>query len=129
VGKGATSSISAASAGARDAGDGGLDVHGEPRRGPPQNEWLLVKKPDSFVRKSSIVDAEPRSILSGLTVEELAESSAVAKRLEDRARELGAKEGAIDSRRLVAMLCAHPDVPDPMADNSVLHRRGYLYEL
>jgi bifunctional non-homologous end joining protein LigD len=108
---------------------GGLDVHGEPLRGPPQNEWLLVKKPDPFVKKESVVDAEPRSVLSGLTVEELAESAAVAKKLEDRARELGAKEGIVDSRHLVAMLCTNPEVPDPMVDGSPLDRRGWLYEL
>jgi bifunctional non-homologous end joining protein LigD len=123
------SSATSARALSNDGRDGGLDVHGEPRRGPPPNEWLLVKKPDAFVKKESIVDAEPRSILSGLTVEELTASASVAKRLEERARELGAKEGAVDSRRLVAMLCTHPDVPDPMADGSLLHRRGYIYEL
>ncbi|MET0592208.1 MAG: DNA ligase D, partial [Polyangiaceae bacterium] len=112
-----------------DSRDGGLDVHGEPRRGPPPNEWLLVKKPDAFVKKESIVDAEPRSVLSGLTVEELTESAVVIEKLEDRARELGAKEGAVDSRKLTAMLCTHPDVPDPMADGSLLHRKGYIYEL
>jgi len=107
----------------------GLDVHGEPHRGAPQREWLLVKKPDPFVKKVSIVDAEPRSVLSGLTVEELAESATVAKKLEDRARQLGAKEGTVDSRRLVAMLCTNPEVPDPLADDSLLDRPGWLYEL
>jgi bifunctional non-homologous end joining protein LigD len=108
---------------------GGLDVHGEPMRGAPQNEWLLVKKPDPYIKKESIVDTEPRSVLSGLTVEELAESAAVGKKLEERARELGAKEGAVDSRRLVAMLCTHPEVSEPLADGSLLDRRGWLYEL
>ncbi|HMJ56333.1 MAG TPA: DNA ligase D [Polyangiaceae bacterium] len=108
----------------------GLDVHGEPHRaGAPQNEWLLLKKPDAYVKKESIVDTEPRSILSGLTVEELAESTAVAKKLEERARQLGAKEGTVDSRHLVAMLCINPEVPDPLADGAMLDRRGWLYEL
>jgi bifunctional non-homologous end joining protein LigD len=53
----------------------------------------------------------------------------VARRLEDRARQLGAKEGVVDSRHLVAMLCINPDVPDPLADGSPLDRRGWLYEL
>ena len=110
-------------------GRNGLDVHGEPMRGAPQSEWLLVKKPDAFVKNESIVDAEPRSILSGLTVEELAGSAAVAKKLEDRARQLGAKEGVVDSRHLVTMLCTHPEVPEPLADGSLLDRHGWLYEL
>jgi len=108
---------------------GGLDVHGEPLRGPPQNEWLLLKKPDPYVKKQSIVDAEPRSILSGLTVEELAESATVAQKIEERARQLGAKEGVVDSRHLVAMLCTNPEVPEPLADGSPLDRPGWLYEL
>jgi len=107
----------------------GLDVHGEPMRGAPQSEWLLVKKPDPFVKKESIVDVEPRSVLSGLTVEELAGSADLAKKLEDRARQLGAKEGIVDSRHLVAMLCTHPEVPEPLAAGSLLDRRGWLYEL
>jgi len=107
----------------------GLDVHGEPHRGPPQNEWLLLKKPDAFVKKESIVDAEPRSVLSGLTVEELYESTAVAKKLEERAREQGAKEGAVDARHLTAMLCTNPEIAEPLADGSPLDRRGWIYEL
>jgi bifunctional non-homologous end joining protein LigD len=118
----------AARPGSDGARGGDLDVHGEPMRGA-QNEWLLVKKPDPYVKKESIVDTEPRSVLSGLTVEELAESASVAKKLEERARELGAKEGAVDSRRLVAMLCTHPEVSEPLADGSLLDRRGWLYEL
>jgi bifunctional non-homologous end joining protein LigD len=107
-----------------------VDVHGEPSRGgPPQNEWLLIKKPDAYVKKESIVDREPRSILSGLTVEELAESATVAKRLEERARELGAKEGIVDSRHLVAMLCTNSEISEPLADESPLDRRGWFYEL
>jgi bifunctional non-homologous end joining protein LigD len=117
------------SGGAENSAREGLDVHGEPHRGPPQNEWLLLKKPDPYVKKESVVDAEPRSVLSGLTVEELAESSAVTRKLEDRARQLGAKEGAVDSRRLVAMLCLSSEVPEPLADGSPLDRRGWFYEL
>jgi bifunctional non-homologous end joining protein LigD len=97
------------------------DVHGEGGAGAPQREWLLLKKPDAHVRKGSIVDEEPRSILSGLTVEELAESREVAKRLEVRAGELGAKPGLVDGRRLVPMLCTSTDIP--------IDRKGWLYEL
>jgi bifunctional non-homologous end joining protein LigD len=99
-----------------------LDVHGEEHAGAPQREWLLLKKPDAHVKKGgSIVEDEPRSVLSGLTVEELAESVDVAKRLEERAAELGAKPGAVDSPHLVPMLCSSEDVP--------LDRKGWLYEL
>jgi len=98
-----------------------LDVHGEEHKGAPQREWLLLKKPDPYVKKVSIVDEEPRSVLSGLTVEELAESAEVAKRLEAGAGELGAKPGMVDGRRLSPMLCV---TGDPAID-----RKGWLYEL
>ena len=98
-----------------------LDVHGEERGGGPQREWLLLKKPDGFVRKTSIVDDEPRSVLSGLTVEELYESADVAKRLLMHAGELGAKPGVVEARRLSPMLCANVDVP--------VAEKGWLYEL
>ena len=98
-----------------------LDVHGEEASGS-QREWLLMKKTDPFVKKGSVVDEEPRSVLSGLTVEELAESNEVAKRLEAHAGELGAKPGLVDGRRISPMLCANVDTP-------VVDRKGWLYEL
>src|SRR5262249_23447275 len=88
-----------------------LDVHGEEPTGGPQREWLLLKKPDGHVKKGSVVDDEPRSVLSGLTVEELYESAEVAKRLEVHAGELGAKPGMVDGRQLSPMLCTAVDVP------------------
>jgi bifunctional non-homologous end joining protein LigD len=99
----------------------GTDVHGEAAQGP-QREWLLLKKPDAYVKTGSLVDEEPRSVLSGLTVEELAESTRVAKALETRAEELGAKPGIIDGRRLHPMLCASAEEP-------ASQRPGWLFEL
>jgi bifunctional non-homologous end joining protein LigD len=94
------------------------DAHHEDKS---QREWLLLKKPDAYAKKGSIVDDEPRSVLSGLTVEELRESVDVSKRLEARAEALGAKPGALDGGRLVPMLCTSTEVP---AD-----RPGFVYEL
>ena len=37
-------------------------------------EWLLLKKTDVHAKKGAIVEEQPRSVLSGLLVEELAES-------------------------------------------------------
>src|SRR5262249_20601216 len=58
----------------------------------------------------------------GLTVEELAESTDVANRLEQLASELGAKPGAVDGRRLVPMLAT-------TTDDALFDRTGYFYEL
>ncbi len=99
-----------------------LDAHGEAvLPGDAQREWLLLKKPDAHVKKSSIVDDEPRSVLSGLTVEELAESTTVVRQLALRAEKLGAKSGVVDGRSLSPMLCANTEGP--------IDRSGWVYEL
>lgn len=54
------------------------------------DEWLLFKKKDDFSSKERrIVDELPRSVFSGLTVEELENKDAVARRLEKEARAIG----------------------------------------
>src|SRR5450432_2748495 len=98
----------------------GLSLHGDEDEGP-QREWLLLKKPDAHVKKGSIVDDEPRSVLSGLTVEELRESVGVVQRLEQQAEKMGAKPGVVDGRKIVPMLAATTEAPQ--------QRPGWLYEL
>jgi bifunctional non-homologous end joining protein LigD len=98
----------------------GQSLHADEDDGP-QREWLLLKKPDGFVKKGSIVDDEPRSVLSGLTVEELRESVDVVKRLERDAEKMGAKQGMVDGRKIVPMLAATTDAPQ--------QRAGWLFEL
>jgi bifunctional non-homologous end joining protein LigD len=100
----------------------GQGLNGDEDEGP-QREWLLLKKPDGYVKKgSSIVDEEPRSVLSGLTVEELRESVGVVEHLEKRAAELGAEHGNVDGRKIVPMLAA-------TVDGTPHQRAGWLYEL
>src|SRR6185503_6275031 len=73
------------------------------------NEWLLFKKTDAWSSPTRDLLAEqPRSVLSGITVEE-------------RAAELGAPIGVVDPRRIEPMLCAHEGAPD--------HGEGWIYEL
>jgi bifunctional non-homologous end joining protein LigD len=91
------------------------------KRGP--NEWLLIKKEDSFASKTrDVAVEEPRSVLSGLTVEELGRAVKIQGELEERAKGLaGAKAGRPDGTKIVPMLCAttNVDLDDP----------GLLYEL
>jgi bifunctional non-homologous end joining protein LigD len=86
-------------------------------------EWLLLKKEDSFASKTrDITVEEPRSVLSGLTVEERSRSLAIQADLEERARSLrGARPGRPDGTKIVPMLCSttNVDLDDP----------GLLYEL
>ncbi|HKQ68242.1 MAG TPA: DNA polymerase ligase N-terminal domain-containing protein, partial [Polyangiaceae bacterium] len=95
--------------------------HDDELSGGDQREWLLLKKPDPHAKKGSIVDEEPRSVLSGLTVEELAQSTTVSQRLEALAEKEGAPRGFVDGRKLSPMLAATTDLP--------LDRAGWIYEL
>lgn len=89
-----------------------------PRR---QEEWLLIKRDDAFARDQDITETKPRSVLSGMTVEELAEADAIYERAVDRARSSGARLGSLLASQLTPMLCSLQDVT---AD-----RAGWIYEL
>lgn len=87
-----------------------------------KDQWLLIKKNDEFADpKRDIVVEEPRSILSGLTVEELYRKSEIAAEVEKDAESLGAVRGDVDARRTVPMLCGTTEVP--------LDDTSRLYEL
>jgi bifunctional non-homologous end joining protein LigD len=45
--------------------------------------WLLIKKRDQFATTENVFDAHPRSVLSGLTLEELAGAPAADRKLAD----------------------------------------------
>lgn len=85
-------------------------------------EWLLLKKSDAFASKERdpVRDA-PRSILSGLTVEELLRAREIGAELEARAAALGAPVGRFEAKKMVPMLCAQSGAPD--------HGDAWLYEL
>jgi bifunctional non-homologous end joining protein LigD len=86
------------------------------------NEWLFFKKADAHAKAGvDLVAEKPRSILSGLTVKELAEAPAIARRTEELAAKLGAPEGAVRAKDLSPMLCSLTGAPD--------HGAEWLYEL
>jgi len=75
-------------------------------------EWLLLKKRDSHSSaERDITKEEPRSILSGLTVEELGRAPDIAKQIEDEAAALGAPERTLGQRSISPMLCASGPIP------------------
>jgi bifunctional non-homologous end joining protein LigD len=86
------------------------------------NHWLLVKKtdPHASTTRDLIVD-EPHSVLSGLTVEELARLKDIVGELEAEAEALGAPAGAVPTHKLTPMLCSSNEVD--------LCDRQRLYEL
>jgi bifunctional non-homologous end joining protein LigD len=47
-----------------------------------QENWLLIKKRDEFANeKDDLIEAHPRSILSGLTIEEMRDTSAIGQQI------------------------------------------------
>jgi len=71
-----------------------------------QRQWLLLKKQDQYCRPGEDVTVrQPHSVLSGLTITELAHKAELAKALEQEAAELGAKPGRIHTPDFVPMLC------------------------
>src|SRR5688500_12127748 len=76
------------------------------RKGQPDNGWLLVKKTDPYADPTAgeIIEKEPRSVLSGLTVAEIAGAPRIAAEVEARAAALGAPARNVDGRKLTPML-------------------------
>jgi bifunctional non-homologous end joining protein LigD len=71
------------------------------------NEWLLIKKQDAFSHPpGDVLELEPYSVMSGLSVVELAERERVVGELEAEAERLGAVRAPLDVSSLVPMLCA-----------------------
>jgi bifunctional non-homologous end joining protein LigD len=73
-------------------------------------EWLLIKKQDAHVTDRNLLETEPRSVLSGMTVDELLRAKELAAEIEARARDLGALERGLDASKLVPMRPSHDEV-------------------
>ena len=56
------------------------------RKGDPKDEknWLLIKKRDQYATTENVFEAHPRSVLSGFTIEEIAEAPAAERKLADK---------------------------------------------
>jgi len=71
------------------------------------NEWLLIKKQDAFAHPpGDVLVEQPHSVLSGLTVADLAARERVVSELEAEAEALGAIRAPLDVSSLTPMLCA-----------------------
>jgi bifunctional non-homologous end joining protein LigD len=69
-------------------------------------QWLLVKKQDSHASKRDLTVEEPRSILGGLTIDELFRRDALSAELTAAAASAGAEAGDVKADDLTPMLCA-----------------------
>jgi bifunctional non-homologous end joining protein LigD len=56
------------------------------RNADPKDEknWLLIKKRDQYATNEDVFEMHPRSVLSGLTIEELADAPAAERKLADK---------------------------------------------
>ncbi len=70
------------------------------------NHWLLIKKRDAFASEDDVLAGDPRSVLSGLTIQELADRDKVVAAVEAEAERLGAARHPVDVRTMEPMLCA-----------------------
>jgi bifunctional non-homologous end joining protein LigD len=93
-------------------------------KGETGNEWLLFKKQDEYANPSRDIIAElPRSVLSGLTIDELDQREAIARAHVERAKKLGARVNA----KAITDLAGHPA---PLADTTANApvTRAWLYD-
>jgi bifunctional non-homologous end joining protein LigD len=77
----------------------------------PSKEWLLIKKVDGFSRTEDAQTFAQESILSGLTVEELAEGESRAADLRGRLEQLGAERAPVEVSKLKLMLAETREEP------------------
>jgi bifunctional non-homologous end joining protein LigD len=86
-----------------------------------QDQWLLIKRDDAFASDEDVSAAKPRSVLSGMTVQDLGDAERLYEEALGEAKAAGAKRGVVQASRLTPMLCTLEDVPVDRAD--------WIYEL
>jgi len=86
-----------------------------------QNQWLLIKRDDAFATDEDVTECRPRSVLSGMTVQDLGDAGRLYEEALGEAKAVGAKKGEVHASRLTPMLCTLEDIP--------VDRAGWIYEL
>jgi bifunctional non-homologous end joining protein LigD len=84
-------------------------------------EWLFIAKRRAAPQEAELVEREPASVLSGLTVEQLRGGVRLDAELAAAAERAGAPRRALDASSLRPMLATPHDAP--------FRRRGWLFEL
>ena len=69
-----------------------------------EKEWLLIKERDAYVEETGTEGYPQDSILSGLTVEQLADGLSPDLALEERLSEFGIAAGPVDTKKTKPML-------------------------
>ncbi len=88
-----------------------FELHGYKLRGlftlfrlKTEKEWLMMKKPDAHASRLDSEGMGERSVVSGLTVEELRDGSSHVDSLTDTLEELGAKRRGLRAEHVKVML-------------------------
>ena len=78
-----------------------------------KNNWLLIKKRDEFARSDDVLEVHPRSVLSGLTVEEMRDAPAAGLRVAAKLarRDLPELAGGLKFKDFPPMLAKTADQP------------------
>ncbi len=84
-------------------------------------QWLLIKKPDAFAAGEDAPELPPGSVLSGLTLEELAGGSQKAVQTLQSLAAAGAPRAVVDPRALPLMLAERTPAP--------FSREGWIFEI
>jgi bifunctional non-homologous end joining protein LigD len=86
------------------------------RMGGKEKEWLLIRKAGEPVMPEELTERYPRSVRSGLTLEEMRDAGAVRNALRARLRDLGAPVGDVPARAQRFMLATLAGEPPEGAD-------------
>ena len=91
------------------------------RTGRGENDWLLWKKADDAAADRDALTSWPRSVISGLTVQEMRDAAAWLAALRDHVASLEAPRGEVRADRVSHMLATLAEQP--------FSRAGWVFEI
>ena len=86
-----------------------------------EKEWLLLKKADTAASNSDIVERLPRSVISGLTVQEMKDVPGWVEGVRQRLAELKAPRGSVRGAQVKHMLATPEEEP--------FSKPGWVFEI
>jgi bifunctional non-homologous end joining protein LigD len=81
------------------------------RMSKKEKDWLLLKKADSFADAEELTERYPRSVLSGLTLEEMADLPTKISELHEQLRKIKAPKQNFSARSQPLMLATQQEQP------------------
>ena len=81
------------------------------RMSKSEKDWLLLKKADSFAGTDELIERYPQSVISGLTLEEIADLPAKLSELREHLQKLKAPKKTFSARSQPLMLATLQELP------------------